>query len=425
MNDTRAQIADGLGLTLVIAAREFIARARTRMFVITTALAVIGIAGYILLQAYVFSKPTSLNVGFVGAAQQLATPVRSDMAQLGVIVTNHAVATLAQGEDEVRSGALDALISGPPTATRMTVQSSADSTLQTLLTDLSREAVLNGLLQQRGIDPTAIDRTIAATSVQVDLLTPPLSAENVQEIVIGLLLSGTLYVSLLVYGQFVAAGVIEEKSNRIVEILLTTVRPWQLMLGKISGIGMVALVQVGAVAVAALVLASITRVVSIPTLGVDVVIGGVVWLILGYLMYAFVFAAAGSMVSRQEDVSGVVMPVILVLVAAWIITLSVVAPDPTGSATAVLSLIPPMSPMVMPVRIAAGDAPLWQVLLSIVLAIVTIYLLAAIAGRIYRNSVLRMGGRVRLGAALGLAVAASPDAGTSTEAPGAGRQQLM
>jgi len=91
----------------------------------------------------------------------------------------------------------------------------------------------------------------------------------------------------------------------------------------------------------------------------------------------------------------------------------------------VLSLIPPMSPMVMPVRIAAGDAPLWQVLLSIVLAIVTIYLLAAIAGRIYRNSVLRMGGRVRLGAALGLAVAASTDAGTSTEAPGAGRQQLM
>jgi ABC-2 type transport system permease protein len=120
----------------------------------------------------------------------------------------------------------------------------------------------------------------------------------------------------------------------------------------------------------------------------------------------------------------VVMPVILVLVAAWIITLSVVAPDPTGSATAVLSLIPPMSPMVMPVRIAAGDAPLWQVLLSIVLAIATIYLLAAIAGRIYRNSVLRMGGRVRLSAALGLAGAETSDVATNTDAP-ASRRQLM
>ena len=121
---------------------------------------------------------------------------------------------------------------------------------------------------------------------------------------------------------------IEEKSNRIVEILLATVRPWQLMLGKITGIGLVALVQVVIVAGVALVLASATKLVSIPTLGVDVVISGVVWFVLGYLMYALLFAAAGSMVSRQEDVSAVALPVILVLVSAWIIALSVAAPDP-------------------------------------------------------------------------------------------------
>src|ERR1700680_2868178 len=104
----------------------------------------------------------------------------------------------------------------------------------------------------------------------------PVDAARVEQIVIGLLVAGTLYVTMIGYGQLVAAGVIEEKSNRIVEILLATVRPWQLMLGKIIGIGLVALAQVVLVAGGAPVLASATKLVSIPTLSGDVVGGGVV-----------------------------------------------------------------------------------------------------------------------------------------------------
>ena len=133
----------------------------------------------------------------------------------------------------------------------------------------------------------------------------PVNAARIQQIVIGLLVAGVLYVTMVIYGQLVAAGVIEEKSNRIVEILLATVRPWQLMVGKIIGIGLIALVQVVLVAAVALVLASATKLVSIPTLGVDVVISGIVWFVLGYLMYALLYAAVGSMVSRQEDVASV------------------------------------------------------------------------------------------------------------------------
>ena len=424
MGDSRSRFADGVGLTLVIAGREFNARTRTRVFAITTALAIIGIAGYIVLQASVFGKTTSLNVGFVGAAQQLSAPMKAAMDRIDITVTTHAVATLADGKAQVRSGALDALVSGPPTATTLTVQTSADGSLQTVLTDLAREEVLNDLLGRQGISAAAIDRALAATSVEVTPLTPQLSAESIQELVIGILVSGTLYVSLVVYGQFVAAGVIEEKSNRIVELLLTTVRPWQLMVGKIMGIGMVAFLQIAAVAVVALAAAGATKLVSIPTLGVDVLVGGLLWLILGFLMYALVFAAAGSMVSRQEDVSGVTMPVILLLVAAWIVTLTVVAPSPRSTATMVLSLIPPTAPMVMPLRIAVGDVPLWQVALSVLLTVATIYLLAAIAGRIYRNSVLRVGGRVRLGEALGLAGAGTPYVAPRPEDP-AEREHLM
>jgi ABC-2 type transport system permease protein len=389
-------------LIAVIAAREFGARFRTRVFAITTVLVIAAVGGYILLQAYVFNtqSTTSLNVGFTGAAQAIASPVRSEAASFGVTVTTQAVASTEQGQADVRDGTLDALVSGPPTATTVSVQTAVDATLQRVLTDAVSLELINEFLTQHAIDPRGLDNALNSTSVRVDALSP-VDPARVQEIVVGLLVAGALYISLMVYGQIVAAGVIEEKSNRIVEILLTAVRPWQLMMGKITGIGLVALVQIAAVAAVAVVLGSATKLVSIPTLGVDVVVSGVVWFVLGYLMYALLFAGAGSMVSRQEDVGSVSVPVILVIVASWIIALTVAAPDPGSAATTIFSMIPLMSPVIMPVRIAAGVVPLWQVVVSVILVLATIYVLAAVAGRIYRNSVLRIGGRVKLGVALG------------------------
>ena len=391
---------DSQTLIRVIAAREFVTRIRTRVFAISTMLVLIGVGAYILLQAYVFNQSTtsSLDVGFVGAAQSIAAPVRAEALSSGVTVTVHPYTSEAAGQADVRNGTLNALVSGSGAGTTVSVPSTIDPTLLTALNDQTRQQVLSEYLTQHGLHPSDVIDQLAF-SVSVNELSP-VNAARLEQLVIGLLVAGTLYVTVLAYGQFVAAGVIEEKSNRIVEILLATVRPWQLMMGKIIGIGLVALVQVGLVAAVALVLASATKLVSIPTLSVDVVISGVVWFVLGYLMYALLFAAAGSMVSRQEEVSGVALPVILFLVAAWILALTVAAPDPGSTATIVFSFIPLFSPVIMPVRIAAGVAPFWQVALSVVLVLATIYILAAVAGRIYRNSVLRTGGRVKLADAL-------------------------
>jgi ABC-2 type transport system permease protein len=395
-------------LIRVIATREFMTRIRTRVFAITTVLTVIAIAGYILLQAFVFNKSTtsSLDVGFVGQAQSIAAPVRAEAASYGVTITVHPYASSAAGLADVKDGTLDGLVSGSGAGTTVTVQSSVDPTMQTVLNDVARGQVLDEYLTKHNLPPSDVDGQLAF-SVNVHALSP-VDAVRIEQIVIGLLVAGTLYVTMIIYGQLVAAGVIEEKSNRIVEILLATVRPWQLMLGKITGIGLVALMQVVIVAGVALVLASATKLVSIPTLGIDVVISGVVWFVLGYLMYALLYAAVGSMVSRQEDVASVALPVTLVLVASWILALTVAAPDPESPATTVFSFVPLFSPVLMPVRIAAGVAPFWQVAISVVLVIGTIYLLAALAGRIYRNSVLRVGGRVKWSEALGLAPSGKP-----------------
>ena len=208
----------------------------------------------------------------------------------------------------------------------MTVQSTVDGTLQTALNDVAREEVLNEYLTQHALPPSDVENQLDF-SVNVNELSP-VNAARVEQIVIGLLVAG---IALRHPDHLRAARRGRSDRGEVEPHRRDPARDGATVAahdGQDHGIGLVALVQVVLVAGVALVLGSATKLVSIPTLGVDVVVSGVVWFVLGYLMYALLFAAAGSMVSRQEDVSSVAMPVILVLVAAWIIALTVAAPDP-------------------------------------------------------------------------------------------------
>jgi ABC-2 type transport system permease protein len=193
----------------------------------------------------------------------------------------------------------------------------------------------------------------------------------------------------------VAAGVVEEKANRIIEILLSTVRPRQLLLGKVVGIGLVGFVQLVAVGVVALIVATRTHAVSVPSVTFQAVAGGLFWFVLGFILYALLFAAAGSLVSRQEDLAAVTTPITLVIVGTYIAFFWVGA-NPDNPLAIALTIIPPFAPVLMASRIATGDAQLWQVLVAVVLTVAEIAALNALAARIYENSVLRVGSRVRL-----------------------------
>jgi ABC-2 type transport system permease protein len=205
---------------------------------------------------------------------------------------------------------------------------------------------------------------------------------------------------LLLYGTMVAQGVVEEKSSRVVEILLSTVRPWQLLIGKVVGLGLVGLIQFAIVSVTGLLLAVVTDVLTISGVATSTLIWGLVWYLLGYFLYATVFAAVGSLVSRQEDIQAVLAPVTLVLVAAFVLGFSVLTQDASSTASTVLSLLPPFSPILMPGRIALGAAPAWQLAMAVVLTMAAIAVCTWLGAKVYRNAVLRMGTRVRLRDAL-------------------------
>jgi ABC-2 type transport system permease protein len=193
----------------------------------------------------------------------------------------------------------------------------------------------------------------------------------------------------------IAQGVVEEKSSRVVELLLAAVRPWQLMAGKCLGLGLLGLLQVVVVGGAGVAAGRATGVLSLPLAGsLGPLLWSIAWYAAGFSLYALIFAATGAMVSRQEDLGGAQFPVLLPIIAAWVIGISVLPSHPDNGVAAVLSMIPLFAPVLMPMRIALGTSPVWQSALSLGLTVVLAVVMVRIAARVYRNSVLRSGARV-------------------------------
>jgi ABC-2 type transport system permease protein len=385
---------DGLHTVLLIARREFLTRIRSRFYLIGTVVLMVLLVGYIVLQAEVINKGTStVNVGFVGAAQVLAEPLAASSGG-GVTIQTHLVQSLGSGEDRVRSGDLDALVSGDPSAPEVEYKDQLDATVAANLNTLVQDIVFRQALAASGVDPAGIEAKVAAASIRPVALDPN-AAQRSQSAVVGIFVAALLYVALVVYGSFVATGVVAEKANRIVEILLSTVRPGQLLFGKVVGIGLVGFIQLVLLGAVALVAVMSTQAITVPAVGVTAVLGGLLWFVLGFLFYALLYAAGGSLVSRQEDIGAVIAPIQVVILGSYLAFFWVVA-NPANPIGTVLSMLPPFAPVLMPARMATGDAQAWQVVLAVVLMLAGIGGMNALAARIYSNSVLRVGSRVRL-----------------------------
>ena len=386
---------DAFHTVFLIARREFLTRVRSRFFLIGTAVLVILVAGYIVIQAVFISRATStVNVGFVGATQTLAQPMRAGVTGGSVSIQTHDVQSVSSGEEEVRSGALDALISGDPKAPTVEFKDQLDPTVATALDGLVKQAAFEQALVGSGVDPATIEAKVAAAGFHSVALDPN-AGQRGERVVVGIFVAALLYISLQLYGGFVASGVVEEKANRIVEIVLSTVRPRQLLLGKVVGIGLVGLVQLVVMGAVALVAVMKTQVISVPSVGLTAVLGGLLWYVLGFLFWALIYASAASTVSRQEDLGSVVAPISILIVAPYVVFFWVVA-NPDNPIGVALSLLPPFAPVMMPARMATGDAQAWQVVVAVALMLAAIFVMNALAARIYSNSVLRLGSRVRL-----------------------------
>lgn len=377
-----------------VARREFVQRARSRAFQITMllTLGIIVAMGPILLLIQDESPP--VRVGIVGEEPEgFRAAVAAQGAALGADVEVSSFGSIAGAESALVDGTVDVLLVN---GTELVWQEESSVRITSIVSGALLDTERRAAIAELGLT----DEEVARLLVPVPLSERVLVVEDPEETPrrIGALAGMfVLYMSILIFGQFVAMGIVEEKQNRVVEVVLSRIKPAQLLVGKVLGIGALGLLQVLAIGAAAVVALSFVDLpdVSLAGLGAEIIASVVFWYLLGFTLYSFLYAALGATVSRQEDLQGaVILPVFLILPGFFLAQVAVEFPD--GTLATVGSLVPFWTPMVMPVRMASGGVPWLQVALSVSLVAMTIVVLVRVGARVYSGAVLRTGARVKL-----------------------------
>lgn len=427
-----------------IARREYTVRVRTRSFILGTALLILGVAAIAMLPVIVryidrtdseriavYVGPTDLTTDPVATVATVLNPpaatgqpAASD--QLDFVVS--AVGDLAAARRDALAGQYSAVLG---------IERAADGDLAfTLFTDDSATGRTAQLVRQAANAVAIADRLAqlgVASAEGASLFAPvdfgvkwpdPSKAEPTQDITtlmgrdsLAFGMTILIFMIVLMYGNWIAMSVVEEKSSRVMEVVLNAATPFQLLAGKVFGVGAVAFTQYAAIVlagglalllqgpVASAILGEAGTATALPQgLTLELLLLFVVYGILGFLVYAVLYAAAASLVSRMEDVNAVVMPMTLVSTGGYLIGTYAATGllDIRAGWILVLSQVPLVSPFMMLGRIATGVAAPWEVVSSIALLVVFIGGALWLAARVYAAGVLLYGQRPGLRAVLRL-----------------------
>jgi len=382
------------GMWLVVARRDFWVRLRDRGFVISTAITLVVLSIFILLRAYTGDDAPSFRLGIVepGAATVAdASDVEAAGERRGVEVTTVPYDDADAAEQALRDGEIDAaLVHGDDLEGRTSVPAQ----LAQIVQDAMVRARIQAALADAQVPASTIDDVLNQPAIQVRTLEPvdPNRDANAGIALIGVLLA---YGQLFGYGVWVATGVIEEKSSRVVEVLLSAIRPRQLLAGKIAGIGALGICQLAFIAAFAIGLAMITGAIDLPATAIGTALIVLTWFVMGFAFYAGLFAVSGSLVSRMEELQNAMVPINLLIFASFFISIGALE-NPDSTLSVVASILPFSSALAMPVRIVLGSATPPQIAASIAALLISIAITIPLSGRLYAGAILRTGARVKL-----------------------------
>jgi ABC-2 type transport system permease protein len=377
----------------LVAKRELTTRARTRSFLISNAIILALILGGIIAASVFSASDTPPKLGLVGSASTLSGALSASSATTDRPLTVSTVANEATARSKVASGDLDvALVPHGTGSYTAIVEKELTGELRSIIDSTVRQQAVSSTLSAQGVDPVKLARAAEDANVTVTPINPP-DPNSDQRTALAFIAMILMFFQILMFGLYVAMGVVEEKSSRVVEVLLATIKPLHLLWGKVLGIGAVGLLQLAAYGVVGLAAGMATGLVTVTGLAVGVFGSVLVWFILGFAFFAVSYAAAGSLVSRQEDVNSAATPITALVMVGYVLA-QVTLAEPNGTVASVMSWIPPFSAMLMPLRIASGTSSLVQIVGSAVLMLVVTAALARVAARIYERSVLHTGSRV-------------------------------
>jgi ABC-2 type transport system permease protein len=253
-------------------------------------------------------------------------------------------------------------------------------------------------LADAGVSDAEAAAALHPEPLAVRALDPPDPDEDTRD---GLVFVGTmlLYGQLFGFGFWVASGLVEEKSSRVGELLLTKVRPGDALAGKVVGIGIIGLAQLLLFVVVGLGIAVAVGSVELPPGTAGVAVSVLAWFVLGFGFYSCLFAIGGALASSVEELQSTTSPVTMVVVASFVVAL-VAARDPSGLAAVIGTYVPTTSPMVLPIRQAAGELAWWEMVVSVAILLATTVAAVRVAARAHAGAALHVRGAMKLRDAL-------------------------
>lgn len=424
---------------LAVFKREYFQAVRKKSFVIMTVLGPFLMAGMVMLPAMLATKGLGdRKVVVVDATGRLGDafaekdspgarppgkgdPLRREPPRLGQLQAE--VVPVAAGADPKEAAApylerlretkkgearLDGLLfvpagvfSDPPEAMTYYSRTATDLLAQQRLARLVGRAVSRQRLSARGIDPAEVDRLLVDVSVEGVQVT----REGEQKkggrdsFLVGFVFVALLFIPALLYGQEIMRGIIQEKTDRVVEILVSSMKPIELLTGKVLGMAAVGLTQLVAwVAMAALLLGAGSSFASSADLGLasfarpGVAVSFLVFYLLGYLIYVCVYAIAGAIVNSEKEAQSFLGPILMVLMIPWFLVMPVIL-DPDSKLSVALSFVPVFTPITMFIRVLVSQPPVWQIVLSVAFSAATIYAMFWATAKVFRVGILSYGKR--------------------------------
>lgn len=379
----------------LLAKREFVERGRSKPFIITMAVIAVAILAIgPVVSALTGGEPEATTIGLVGEQPDGIEEELVAQGELFGIEIEVALYTSTTDYVPILEDGLAAavLVDGDEIVFYEHVSSSLAALIQRSVDSVVTRAMLDDL----GLSEGEIAAVTDPAPVSVSTVEESDLAEDARR---GAAFVGAivLYVSIIMFGQFVAMGTVEEKQNRVVEVVLSRVRSWQVLVGKVAGIGLLGLLQLSILVGAAYGSAQFAGFddIDVAAIGLPIIAGVFFWFILGYMFYAFLYAAVGSTVSRQEDLQGAIMLPIAFILPGYLLAIAA-AENPDGALPRIGSLLPMWAPFVMPVRIAADSAAPWEIAVAVLGSIAGAIALVWIGSRVYRGALLRTGTKVKI-----------------------------
>lgn len=383
---------------LIVTLREVTVKIKDKSFIISTAITLALIIGSVVFAGIMADKMTTATVSFtqssatselVAAANELAT----DTGQK-IVLEPSLVATGEQGLEALRDKDTDLVIASGTGGYTLTGLTQIDASVQKLLSDAAQALALETHAKDLGVTAESLTAGSSITPVLLE----GSQERNSMALAMGLVFSFLFYMSALIFGMPIANSVVEEKQNRVVEILATAIPIRQLLTGKILGNLILAMGQLCLFVGVGLLALSVMPT-QIPFLSVVIATSGwfLAFFLAGFLILAAIWAALGAMASRVEDLQQSTGPVITVLIAVLFIGIYA-----KGSFLVLASYVPVVSSVAMPIRLLSTDVAWWEPLASLGLAVGAAWAMVLLGERIYRRAIMQTGGALSLRKALKL-----------------------